>query len=76
MADDDILQEIRATRDAFAAKHNCDVRAMIAELRSKDATDSRLVVTLEPRPVTTSNLGIGIGAVVSSVSIEPTSIPS
>ena len=56
--DDDIIKEIRATREAFAAEYNYDVRAMIAALRAEDAGSGRVVVSFPPRPVTDINLGV------------------
>lgn len=51
MYNDDILQEIRQTREAFAAKHNYDIHAMVAELRRLDEIEQRPVVSLPPRTV-------------------------
>jgi hypothetical protein len=51
MIEDDIIREIRATREAFAAAHGYDVRAMVETLRKKDAAAGRQVVQLPPRPV-------------------------
>ncbi len=49
MIDDDILQEIRATREAFAAAHNYDVRAMGETLKRMDLS-GRKVVNFEVVP--------------------------
>jgi hypothetical protein len=49
MNDDDILQEIRATREAFAAAHNYDVRAMAETLKKMDLR-GRTVVNFEAAP--------------------------
>jgi hypothetical protein len=51
MIDDDILREIRATREAFAAAHNYDIRAMAATLQAAETASDREIVTLPPRPV-------------------------
>jgi hypothetical protein len=60
--EDDILREIRAVREAFAAEHNYDVRAMVAALRAEDLAAGREVVTLPPRPA------IRVGAAVEASS--------
>lgn len=51
MNNDDLLRQIRATRDEFAEAHGYDVRAMVAFLRELDAAGDRQVVRLAPRPV-------------------------
>ena len=52
MYEDDILREIRATREAFAKRHNYDLDSMAAEFQANQAKGGRVVVKLEPRPVT------------------------
>jgi hypothetical protein len=37
MLEDDVLREVRAVREAFAQAHNYDVRAMVADLRARNA---------------------------------------
>ena len=49
--DDDVLREVRATREAFARTHGYDVRAMVATLRRLNAAGDRQVVRLPARPV-------------------------
>jgi hypothetical protein len=49
MVEDDVLREVRAARDAYARSHNYDVRAMVADLRARDAADDRPVVRRPPR---------------------------
>ena len=53
MIEDDIIREIRATREAFAAANGYDVRAMAATLREMDRLGSERVVRLSPKPVAT-----------------------
>ena len=43
MNDTDILQEIRATREPFAAAHNYDVRAMGETLKKLDLKGRKVV---------------------------------
>ena len=52
MADDDVLREVRAAREAFARAHGFDPHAMVAALRKLDAADDRPVL-----PVTRPNTG-------------------
>jgi hypothetical protein len=49
MVEDDVLREVRAARDAYARSHNYDVRAMVADLRSRDLAGDWLVVRRPPR---------------------------
>lgn len=51
MTEDEVVREVRAAREAFAASHGYDIRAMTAALRTLDGADSREVVRLAPRPV-------------------------
>ena len=51
MNDDDIMGDIRAYREAFAAAHGYDIRAMLATLQAKAAASGQPVVRLSPRPV-------------------------
>jgi hypothetical protein len=48
--EDDIIREIRATREAFAAAHGYDIRAMVETLRALGESSGREVVDLPPRP--------------------------
>jgi len=49
MTEDDVLREVRAAREAYARSHNFDVRAMVADLRARDAAGDRPVVRRAPR---------------------------
>ena len=54
MTDDPIVQEVRQAREAYAARFNYDLAAMIADLqrRTEEARRSgRVVASLPPRPV-------------------------
>lgn len=53
MIDDDILREIRKTREQFAAEHNYDLHAMFRALKAVEAAEAasgRPVVRRSPRP--------------------------
>jgi len=49
LIEDEIVNEVRAARDAFAAAHGYGIRVMVAGLRDLDAKDDRRVVRLLPR---------------------------
>ncbi len=48
MTEDDVLREVRAAREAYAQSHNFDVRAMVADLRARDAAGDWPVVRRTP----------------------------
>lgn len=49
MTEDDVLREVRAAREAYARLHHFDVRAMVADLRARDAAGDWPVVRRAPR---------------------------
>ena len=49
MSEDDVLRGVRAAREAYAQAHGFDVRAMVADLRERDAHGDWPVVRLAPR---------------------------
>jgi hypothetical protein len=49
MVEDDVLREVRASREAYARLHNFDVRAMVADLRTRDLAGDWAVVRHPPR---------------------------
>jgi hypothetical protein len=49
VTEDDVLREVRAAREAYARSHNFDVRAMVADLRARDAAGDWPVVRRAPR---------------------------
>ena len=49
MVNDDVLREVRATREMYASLHNYDVRAMVADLQARDLASDWQVVRLPPR---------------------------
>lgn len=52
MTEDPIVQQVRAVREAFAAAHSYDIRAIFATLRAQTAACGREVVRLETTPDT------------------------
>jgi hypothetical protein len=49
MIHDDVIQQVRAAREAYAQLHNFDVQAMVADLRALDAAGDWPVVRRAPR---------------------------
>jgi hypothetical protein len=50
MKDDPIVEEVRKVREAFAAAHNYDIAAMVADLRRRQQDSHLKVVLLPPKP--------------------------
>ena len=55
MVKDDVLCAVRAAREAYAQSHNFDVRAMVADLRARDAAGDWPVVR---RPARRPSAGV------------------
>ncbi len=51
MIEDEVVREVRAAREAFAASHGYDVRAMVAALHELGVASGRELVRFPPRPV-------------------------
>jgi hypothetical protein len=51
MTDDEVVREVRAAREAFAAGHGFDVRAIVTALHERGVSSGRELVRLTPRPV-------------------------
>jgi hypothetical protein len=49
MIEDDVVREVRAAREAFAASHGYDIRAMVAALHELAVASGREVVCFAPR---------------------------
>jgi hypothetical protein len=45
---DEIVEEVRATREAYAARFNYDLAEMYQDLKAKEQTHSRNIATLQP----------------------------
>ncbi len=50
---DEIMDELRATRERLAAERNYDVRALSQDAKARERTGNRKVVKLAPRRVAT-----------------------
>ena len=53
MIEDEIVREVRAAREAFAASHGYDIRAMVAALHELGIASGRELVRFAPRPAMT-----------------------
>jgi hypothetical protein len=56
MIEDEVMRDVRAAREAFAASHGYDIRAMVAALSQPDIVRGWTVVRLAPQPATPSGL--------------------
>lgn len=52
MAQDEILKEVRAIREAHASRLGFDVRALYREAKERERTSQRPIVSLPPRRMT------------------------
>lgn len=52
MIEDEVVREVRAAREAFAASHGYDIRKMVAALHELGVASGREVVRFSPRPAT------------------------
>lgn len=50
MIEDEVVREVRAAREAFAASHGFNIRKMVAALHEIGIASGRELVRLEPRP--------------------------
>jgi hypothetical protein len=55
MWEDPIVMEVRQARVAYAARFNNNLQAMFADLKKKEQSSGRRVVTLPPRPLETAH---------------------
>ena len=81
MTEDEVVREVRAAREAFAASHGYDIRAMVAALREVAAASGREIVRLAPRPAVTigSNQAprqTGAAASISGIPPLPEAAPA
>jgi hypothetical protein len=59
MSEDEVVREVRAAREVFAASHEYDVQAMVAALRALDDAGGRAVVRFAPRPAVLAGKTVG-----------------
>ncbi len=53
MIEDEVVREVRAAREAFAASYGYDIRAMVAAPHEFGVASGRTVVRFAPRPPVT-----------------------
>jgi hypothetical protein len=51
LAQDPIIEEIRAIRDEFAKEHGYDVKAIVAALQREEAESGLQVISLPPKRI-------------------------
>lgn len=49
MAQDEIIKEVRAIREAYGARLGFDIRALYDEAKQSEGKSGRRVIALEPR---------------------------
>ena len=59
MTDDPIVEEVRAHRQAHAARFNYDLAAIVADLIEREKNSSRPVINRPPRRVPEKLIGSG-----------------
>jgi hypothetical protein len=67
MIDDPIVEEVRAHRQAHAARFNYDLAAIFADLIEREKNSSRPVVNCPPRRVSERIIGSGEERIASIV---------
>jgi hypothetical protein len=72
MREDEVVREVRAAREAFAASHGYDVKSMVAALRALDDADARAVVRFAPRAVVESRMSAGSNPSMHQSVSDPT----
>lgn len=51
MEQDEIIREVRANREAYAAKFGFNIRALFEDAKRREGKDGREVVSLEPKMI-------------------------
>ncbi len=59
MNENEVVREVRAAREAFAASHGYDIWAMVAALREVAIASGREVVQFAPRPAVVAGKAAG-----------------
>ena len=59
MSEDEVVRQVRAAREAFAAAHEYNVKAMVAALRALDDAGGRAVVRFAPRAAVPAGKAVG-----------------
>jgi hypothetical protein len=55
MPTDDVIAEVRANREAFAAQFNFDLTAMVRHLQQQERTSGRVIIQPPTNGVTSAN---------------------
>jgi hypothetical protein len=54
MPQDEIIQEVRANREAYASRFNFDIDAIFRDAKENERKEGRKVVALQPRRTVTA----------------------
>ncbi len=54
MTQDEVMREVRAIREAYAARFDYDARALYEDAKRREIETDREVVHLEPKPLDSS----------------------
>ncbi|HYV37956.1 MAG TPA: hypothetical protein VE988_19885 [Gemmataceae bacterium] len=75
MIEDEVVREVRAAREAFAASHGFDIRKMVAALHDLGVASGRELVRFAPRPAQAGpNQSLQPSAAAISISQDSTSL--
>lgn len=50
MAEDEIIKEIRAIREAYAERFEYDLQAIYRDAKAREGKEGRKVIALQPKP--------------------------
>lgn len=50
MSQDEIIQEVRAIREAYAERFGYDLQAIYQDAKAREGQDGREVVAIQPKP--------------------------
>jgi hypothetical protein len=74
MIEDEVVREVRAAREAFAASHGFDIRKMVTALHELGVASGRELVRFTPRPALVGpNQSLQLSGTAKSVSQDSTS---
>lgn len=60
-AKDEIVEEIRTTRESYAARFNYDLAAIYADLKAKERITDHLIASLQPLELHLHGVRAGAG---------------
>jgi hypothetical protein len=76
MIEDEVVREVRAAGEVFAASHGFDIRAMVAALHEVGIVSGRELVRFAPRPTAKAPIQPQPTGAAVSVSTNGQSLPA